>query len=76
MDRQLITIYNRRRVDRRHVLYLQSLKMAGFEPKIIYDIGACITEWTDAAKLVWPNARCILFEAYDKLEPILQNSGY
>ena len=51
-----------------HRQYLKWLKDNGFEPKVIYDIGACVTQWTKAAKQYWPNAQYILFDAFEKAE--------
>ena len=76
INQHLEKLYRERQISGGHVQYLQSLKEKGFEPKVVYDIGACVTEWSDAVKRVWPNARCILFEAFDKLEHILRKSGY
>lgn len=46
-----------------HVSYLEKLKKNGFEPKVIYDIGACVLHWTRHAKRIWPDAEIILFDA-------------
>ena len=46
-----------------HVAYLETLKSQGFEPKVIYDIGASTLHWTTHAKRIWPTADIILFEA-------------
>lgn len=72
----LHNMYMNRCVPMSHIEYLHALKLSGFEPKVVYDIGACVTEWSDTVKKVWPNVKCILFEAYDKLEDVLINSGY
>jgi FkbM family methyltransferase len=58
-----------------HVAYLQSLKDSGFEPKVIYDIGASLTHWTTEANLLWPNAEIILFDGFDTAEFIYIESG-
>lgn len=58
-----------------HVDHLWSLKKAGFEPKVIYDIGACVLHWTQVAKEIWPDAHIILFEANKEVEFLLQESG-
>jgi FkbM family methyltransferase len=52
----------------KHLNYLYSLKMAGFEPKVIYDIGACVLHWTKEAKKLWPDAKIILFDAFAPAE--------
>ena len=49
-----------------HAAYLWRLKRGGFEPKVIYDIGACVRQWTDLAKTIWPDAVFVLFDAFDK----------
>jgi len=59
-----------------HVQYLHSLKAKGFEPKVIYDIGACVGAWTKMAKQIWPNARYILFEANWEMEFLYWEVGW
>lgn len=39
------------------------LKQMNIEPKIVYDIGACVLHWTRKAEEVWPNASYYLFDA-------------
>jgi len=51
-----------------HIAYLISLKASGFEPKVIYDIGACVGHWTAAARRMWPDATCVLFDANADVE--------
>jgi FkbM family methyltransferase len=58
-----------------HVNYLKTLQAAGFEPQVMYDIGACVLHWTDQARLIWPNAKCIAFEASDALEFMYKEAG-
>lgn len=41
---------------------LQGLKQRGFEPSVIYDIGAASGEWTSFANMFWPNAFYFCFE--------------
>lgn len=60
-----------------HANYLSQMKSEfGFEPKVIYDIGACVLHWTREAKKVWPNSEYILFDAAQSVEPFLRNSGH
>jgi FkbM family methyltransferase len=50
-----------------HCDYLNFLKNErGFEPKVMYDIGSCVLHWTHVAEQVWPSARTICFDAFDK----------
>lgn len=46
-----------------HQNFLAKLGSEGVNPKVIYDIGACVLHWHDAAKKVWPNSKIIPFEA-------------
>jgi FkbM family methyltransferase len=43
--------------------HLEKLRNSGFNPKVIYDIGACWGEWSAIAKRLWPDAKFFLFEA-------------
>ena len=47
-----------------HRKHLQQLKKEGFEPLVIYDIGAGVLTWTRFAKEVWPDAIFIAFDAF------------
>jgi FkbM family methyltransferase len=58
-----------------HVKYLKKLKDSGFDPKVIYDVGACVGHWTKVAKTFWPDAKYYLFEAMPESEPILKDFG-
>ena len=51
-----------------HINYMNNLKSHGFEPRVIYDIGACVLHWTTEAQKVWPRAKIIAFDAFDKAE--------
>lgn len=54
------------RLSRSHFRYLRWLKRKmGFEPKVIYDIGACVLHWTKAVKELWPEAEVVLFDAFE-----------
>ena len=59
-----------------HVEYLWKLKNNGFEPKVIYDIGSCVLHWTKVAKRVWPNAKIILFDAFQSAEFLYTDYDY
>ncbi len=58
-----------------HVDYLKSLKKSGFNPKVIYDIGACVLHWTDKARTIWPDAKYVAFDAMDAAQLIYQEDG-
>jgi FkbM family methyltransferase len=58
-----------------HINYLKGLKEAGFEPRVMYDIGACVLHWHDQVKLLWPQGRVIAFEASDGLEFLYKEAG-
>lgn len=59
-----------------HVNYLRSLKESGFEPKVIYDIGSCVLYWTKVAKQFWPDAKYILFDAFQAAEFLYKDYDY
>ena len=59
-----------------HIRYLQRLKDSGFEPKVIYDIGSCVLQWTKQAKKIWPNAKIILFDAFQPAEFLYKEHDY
>ncbi len=71
--RQLSTSYV---LPNTHVDYLKSLKSSGFEPQVIYDIGACVLHWTKDAKKLWPNATYVLFDAFAPAEFLYIESGH
>jgi len=43
-----------------------------FEPKVVYDIGACTLHWTIPARIVWPTATFVAFEAMGEAEFLYQ----
>jgi len=59
-----------------HFKYLEKLKASGFEPKVIYDIGSCVLHWTKKAKLLWPNSKIILFDAFREAEFLYEGYDY
>jgi FkbM family methyltransferase len=59
-----------------HIEYLYKLKREGFEPKVIYDIGSCVLHWTTYAKKIWPDAKIILFDAFEPAEFLYKQYDY
>jgi FkbM family methyltransferase len=59
---------SQRLIPRDHVDYLAKLKNEGFEPKVIYDIGACVLHWTNEAQRIWDRTEYVVFEAMDSSE--------
>jgi FkbM family methyltransferase len=47
-----------------HIKYLQTIK--DINPKVIYDIGACVLHWTKPAKATWPEAKIIAFDIMEE----------
>ena len=66
---------SQRLIPRDHVDYLAALRQGGFEPKVIYDIGACVLHWTNEAQRIWPNAEYVAFEAMDASEFLFKERG-
>lgn len=73
--KRLDEISRQRLLPQKHIDYLRALKDAeGFEPKVIYDIGACVMHWTNEAERIWPQASFVLFEAMEAVEFIFQRA--
>lgn len=66
-------IYNQDLMPADHVAYLESLKSNGFEPKVIYDIGAACLHWTRHAERLWPDAKIYVFDGFEMLEMLYMN---
>jgi FkbM family methyltransferase len=66
---------SQRLIPKDHVDYLTALKAQGFEPRVIYDIGACVLHWTNESKRIWPNAETVAFEAMDSSEFLYKEQG-
>jgi FkbM family methyltransferase len=58
-----------------HKDFLVKLNSEGVNPKVIYDIGACVLHWHDAAKKVWPNAQIIPFETMHEVATFYENNN-
>jgi FkbM family methyltransferase len=56
-----------------HAAYLKTMNI---EPKVIYDIGACVQHWTRKAREVWPNASYYLLDAAQSVQPFMQNENH
>lgn len=57
---------------RDHVQYLQNMDI---QPKVIYDIGACVMHWTKEARKIWPEAKIVMFDAMNHAEFLYKESG-
>ena len=49
------------------------LKQMSINPKVIYDIGACVRHWTRKAEEVWPSAEYYLIDAAQAVQPFLKD---
>lgn len=76
LQNYLRKISNHDCIPNNHKQFLIELKKSGFEPKVIYDIGSCVVQWTKFAKLLWPNATFILFDAFAPAEFLYIEQGY
>jgi FkbM family methyltransferase len=59
-----------------HQTSLSRLKKIGFEPQVIYDVGAHRGGWTREALKIFPNAEFILFEANSDHVDYLRKTGF
>ena len=60
---------------RDHVDYLYSMMLNGTQPKVIYDIGACVMHWTKEARKIWPDSKIIMFDGMNHAEFLYKESG-
>jgi FkbM family methyltransferase len=60
---RLMELSNQRLLPVAHREYLYEMKGKGTNPKVVYDIGACVLHWTREAVNVWPEAQYVAFEA-------------
>lgn len=58
-----------------HQQSVERLKLLGFVPRVIYDIGAYHGKWTRAVRRIYPCADYLLFEANLHNTPILNASA-
>lgn len=58
-----------------HVDHLFYMKQCGHNPKVVYDLGACVMHWTTVAQKVWPDAEYFLCEAMPEVAPIYDENG-
>lgn len=64
----LFRLYNQKLMPRAHVNYLRELQAAGINPKVIYDIGACVLHWYREVLPIWPTAQYFVFDANKSCE--------
>lgn len=76
LQERLLSLSKERLLPNNHINYLYKLKEQGFEPKVIYDIGSCVLHWTDYAKEIWPDAKIILFDAFEPAEFLYDGYDY
>lgn len=60
---RLMELSTQRLLPTKHVEYMWQMKNDGADPRVVYDIGACVLHWTREAVNVWPHAQFIAFEA-------------
>jgi FkbM family methyltransferase len=63
---RLLELANTRLLPTVHVEYLAKMKQDGHEPKVVYDIGACVLHWTREAVNIWPESKYFAFEAMEE----------
>jgi len=65
-------IADRDMLPKAHADYLKAMEA---NPKVVYDIGACVLHWTRKAKEAWPDAKYCLIDAAKSVRPFLEKSG-
>jgi FkbM family methyltransferase len=76
LQKHLLQVNRWENIPEGHIQYLYNLKSSGFEPKVIYDIGACVLHWTKVARTLWPEADIILFDAFANAEFLYKEHKY
>ena len=75
VQKRLKELHDQDLLPRDHVNYLWKLKDQGIEPKVIYDIGACVLHWYRHAEDVWVNAEIIPIEAMEEVAELYASQG-
>ena len=75
VQKRLKELHDQDLLPRDHVNYLWKLKDQGIEPKVIYDIGACVLHWYRHAEDVWGNAKIIPIEAMEDVAKLYADQG-
>ena len=75
--RQLQTLSNQPNASMEaHARILLALKEEeGFDPRVIYDVGASVLHWTRMVSGIWPGARTIVFDANPDLQELYRACG-
>lgn len=73
VEERLQELHDMRLLPKSHSDYLASMQI---EPKVVYDIGACVLHWTNEAAQVWPDAKFIPFEAMSEVETLYRKRGF
>jgi len=76
LEEHLLNFSQNHTIPKDHVNYLYKLKEEGFEPKVIYDIGSSLTHWAKVVKNIWPEAKIILFDAFQPAEFLYKDYDY
>ncbi len=59
-----------------HRKYLEDLRyLKKINPKVIYDIGSCVLNWTNFSKKLWPQSDIYQFEAMDLIDDLYTEYG-
>lgn len=73
---RLKEIQTHKNIPDQHLDFLKRLRDEyHFQPKIIYDIGACVLHWTKEAKSIWPQAQFYAIDGFVEAEPLWQEAG-
>lgn len=73
---RLLYLAKHDRLPQAHIDYLIKLRADGVEPKVIWDVGSCVTTWAQTAKEIWPNAEIILFDGFEDAEFLYEGYKY
>jgi FkbM family methyltransferase len=72
---RLIELSEQRLLPLPHQHYLYKMRNTmKINPRVIYDIGACVLHWTTVAREVWGNAHFVVFDAMQASEFLFQRA--
>ena len=74
---KLLDEYKKNHLPPNHKKFLIKLKNEyNFEPKVCFDIGACVLHWTREVENIWPNTEVIVFDANEYVEMFYKFNKY
>lgn len=68
----LLELSQQELIPQEHQEYLKKLQSQGVNPRVIWDVGACVLHWYHLARKIWPNASYYLVDGNSTCEFLYQ----